>query len=144
MRFTEPVFRAHNPHWAWTLVSGTGAGKHGGRFNRKGVAALYTSLSELTAIREASLWGRPMQPLTLCQYEVDCHRIFDSADPAQLALEDISMEDLAAPDWEQEMLEGLSPASHVVADHLIARGYCGMIVRSFARGSTADDLNAVF
>ena len=63
MRFRGLVYRAHNPQWSWTPLSGEGARRHGGRFNRRGVSALYTSLSLLTAIREAQWLGRPMQPL---------------------------------------------------------------------------------
>ena len=53
MRFRGLVYRAHNPQWSWTPLSGEGARRHGGRFNRRGVPALYTSLAPLTAIREA-------------------------------------------------------------------------------------------
>ena len=42
------------------------------------------------------------------------------------------------------MLAGRAPDGQALADRLIARGYCGMIVRSFAPGGGADDLNVVF
>ena len=51
---------------------------------------------------------------------------------------------LECPTWREEMLAGRVPASQALADRLIARGYCGMIVRSFATGSTERDLNVVF
>ena len=53
----------------------TGDGSTGGAS-----PALYTSLSPLTAIREAQPLGRRMQPLTLCAYEVDVEPVFDSLD----------------------------------------------------------------
>ena len=80
MRFRGVVYRAHNPQWSWKPLSGEGARRHGGRFNRRGVPTLYTSLSPLTAIREAQPLGRRMQPLTLCAYEVDVEPVFDSLD----------------------------------------------------------------
>lgn len=80
MRFRGLVYRAHNPQWSWTPLSGEGASRHGGRFNRRGVPALYTSLSPVTAIREAQPLGRPMQPLTLCAYEVDIEPVVDTLD----------------------------------------------------------------
>ena len=80
MRLRGLVYRAHNPQWSWAPLSGEGARRYGGRFNRRGVPALYTSFSPLTAMREAQLLGRPMQPLTLCAYEVDIEPIVDTLD----------------------------------------------------------------
>ena len=51
--------------------------------------------------------------------------------------------DLACPTWEAEMLAGAVPASQALADRLIADGHAGMRVRSYAAGSSADDLNLV-
>ena len=62
MRFRGIVYRAHDPRWSWPPVSGEGARLHGGRFNRVGVPAFYASLSPVTAIREASPLGQPLQP----------------------------------------------------------------------------------
>ena len=143
MRFRGLVFRAHNPQWSWTPLSGAGARRHGGRCNRRGVPALYTSLAPFTAIREAQPLGRPMQPLTLCAYEVDAEPVFDAVDEAQRAVLGVSESDLACPTWEAEMLAGAIPASQALADRLTAAGYAGMRVRSFAAGAAADDLNLV-
>ena len=143
MRFQGLVYRAHNPHWSWTPLSGEGARRHGGRFNRRGIPALYTSLDPLTAIREAQPLGRPMQPLTLCAYEVDVEPVFDTLDKTQRRTLGVSDSDLACPAWEAEMLAGSVPASQALADRLIAAGYAGMRVRSFAVGTSTGDLNLV-
>ncbi len=143
MRFRGLVYRAHNPQWSWTPLSGEGARRHGGRFNRRGIPALYTSLSPLTAIREAQPLGRPLQPLTLCAYEVDVEPVFDALDEEQHRTMDVSESVLACPTWEAEMLAGGIPASQALADRLIAASYAGMRVRSFATGTDADDLNLV-
>ncbi len=143
MRFRGTVYRAHNPQWAWTPLSGEGARRYGGRFNRPGVAALYCSLSPLTAIREAQPLGRPMQPLTLCAYEVDAEPVFDAADPALLRATGATEADLVCPTWEADMLEGSVAASQRLADRLMAEGYWGMLVRSFATGASERDLNLV-
>ena len=42
MRFRGIVYRAHDPRWSWPPVSGEGARRYGGRFNRIGVEAFYT------------------------------------------------------------------------------------------------------
>lgn len=143
MRFRGLVYRAHNPQWSWTPLSGEGARRHGGRFNRRGVAALYTSMAPLTAIREAEPLGRPMQPLTLCAYEVDAEPVFDATDERECRLLGVKESDLACHAWEAEMLGGELPASQALADRLVAAGYVGMRVRSFAAGAGADDRNLV-
>ena len=143
MRFRGLVYRAHNPQWAWTPMSGEGARRHGGRFNRRGVPALYSSLAPLTAILEAQPLGRPMQPLTLCAYQVDVEPVFDALDGEQRRDAEINESDLVCPTWEADMLAGAIPASHAVADRLIAAGYAGMRVLSFAAGASGDDINLV-
>ncbi len=144
MRFRGLVYRAHNPRWAWAPTSGEGARRYGGRFNRAVVPALYTSLSPVTAMREASSVGRPLQPITLCAYTVDAEPIFDILDPLQREAEGVTEAEFHCPDWEQKMLMGIIPASQGLAERLSAGGYVGMRVRSFTPGATADDLNLVF
>ena len=124
-------------------MSGEAARRHGGRFNRRGVPALYASLDPLTAIREAQPLGRPMQPLTLCAYEVDAEPVFDALDEERRQDRSVSDIDLDCPTWEADMLAAAVPASQALADRLIAAGYVGMRVRSFAIGAGADDVNLV-
>ena len=143
MRFRGTVYRAHNPQWAWTPLSGEGAWHHGGRFNRRGVPALYCSLSQIAAIQEATPLGRPMQPLTLCAYEVDADPVFDTSDPSQLRESGFREADLACPTWEADMLDGRVAASQRFAESLVEAGYVGMLVRSFAVGASEDDVNLV-
>jgi len=143
MRFRGVVYRAHNPQWSWTPLSGDGAKRHGGRFNRRGVPALYTSLTPLTALREAQPLSRTMQPITLCAYEVDSEPIFDTRDDSQRAALGVADSELDCPSWEAEMLEGTTPSSQALADRLMATGYVGMFVRSFAAGAGAQEFNLV-
>ena len=143
MRFRGVVYRAHNPEWAWQPLSGEGARRHGGRFNKRGVPALYTSLSPLTAIREAQPLGRRMQPMTLCAYEVDVEPVFDSLDRARRAALQVNDHELACRSWEGEMLAGLLPASQALAERLVSASYVGMLVRSFAVGAGSKDINLV-
>ena len=143
MRFRGLVYRAHNPQWSWTPLSGEGARRHGGRFNRRGRPALYTSLTPLVAIREAQPLGRPMQPLTLCAYEVDAVPVFDAMDEKRRRALSVLDSHIDCPAWEAEMLAGGVPASQAVAERLIAAGYAGMRVHSFAAGAGVDDLNLV-
>lgn len=142
MRYRGLLYRALNPIHARNPLSGEGARRYGGRFNPRGMPALYTSLSVMTAIREASQIGT-LQPTTLVAYEADIGPILDATDPAALSAQGLNPADLAADDWRTRMLtDGRAPARHL-AERLKASGFAGMRVRSFARGATDADLNLV-
>ena len=144
MRLTRVVFRAHNPRWSFAPDSGEGAALSGGRFNRKGRPALYTSCRFKTAWLEAQqAFPFKAQPMTLCAYDVDCDRVLDLTDPATLADQAIAPEDLSAP-WKDLATSGLTPPSWRMAERLVAEGARGIIVPSFAVGATALDINVVF
>lgn len=51
--------------------------------------------------------------------------------------------ELKCPSWNQEMLEGKVPASQQLADRLLAKGYAGMLARSFVHGTGPEDINLV-
>ncbi len=143
MRIQGLAYRAHNPKWAWEPLSGEGASLHGGRYNRKGLAALYISLDPHTAIREVQPLRRPLQPVVLCAYEVDVEPVFDSLEVQNCRDAGISEREISAPNWRMSMYSGSVPASQELAEKLIATGFAGMRFRSFAAGSGPDDLNLV-
>lgn len=143
MDFNGTVFRAHNPRWSWSPLSGEGAKRFGGRFNPIGTPALYTSLKASTAMLEASRLGRPFQPLTLISYRVNAS-LFDCTDKATLTDIGFSDADLAYPNWELDMVSGVEPPQHRLASALIDQGVDGLLVRSYARGADESDVNAVF
>ena len=92
-------------------MSGRGAALHNGRFDWKGVPALHTSLSPLTAIREANPVGR-LQPTTLVSYEAEIEDVLDGRDASALATFGTTPEALAADDWRDAMRrDGAAPAS---------------------------------
>ena len=98
----------------------------------------------MTAVREASPLGRPLQPILLCAYEADAEPIFDSLNGQQCADHGVAATDLSCPGWRAVMYRGGVPASHALADRLIADGFIGLQVRSFANGAGPDDVNLVF
>jgi RES domain-containing protein len=142
--FRGTVFRAHHPRWSFAPDSGDGAALHGGRFNRKGIPALYTALRPETAWLEAQQ-GFPFkpQPLTLCAYLVDCADILDLSDAATVSAAAIDVADLACA-WEGEAMRGRVPPTWQLSDRLIAGGAAGIVVPSFAPGATLRDRNLVF
>ena len=85
-----------------------------------------------------------MQPVTLCAYEVDAEPVFDALDASQREALGVKTDEIVCRNWEREMLAGIVPASQRLADRLIAAGYAGMRVQSFAPGTGPDDLNLVF
>jgi RES domain-containing protein len=142
MRFQGNLYRALNPIYAREPLSGRGAELFGGRFNRKGVPALYTSLSIMTALREANQAGS-LQPTTLVSYEADVERIFDSRDEAALRAEGMNAAALGDATWRDQMKAAGEAQTQAFAHRLGAAGYHGLLIRSFAAGAAADDLNLV-
>ena len=143
MHIQAVVYRAHDPRWAWTPLSGEGARRRGGRFNRLGLAALSLSFSLPTAVREVSPIGRRMQPLVLCAYEADVDPVFDALDPSERAAHSIRQAEIDCPAWRNDMFSGRMPASQALADRLIAAGFAGMRVGSYALGASDRDVNLV-
>ncbi|MCY4058561.1 MAG: RES domain-containing protein [Gammaproteobacteria bacterium] len=43
MRVQGVVYRAHDPRWAWSPLSGEGARRFGGRFNKAGIPTLLSA-----------------------------------------------------------------------------------------------------
>ena len=84
-----------------------------------------------------------MQPLTLCAYKADVEPVFDALDGSGRAEYAVSATDLCCPTWERDMLDGITTLSHVLADRLIAAGFVGMRVQSFAREAGPEDINLV-
>jgi len=141
--FTGLVYRAHHPRWAFTPLSGEGAKKYGGRFNRPGSKALYTSLDLTTAWMEAQQ-GFPFkpQPMTMVAYQVNCADIADLQDPAVQQSLGYDSADLGCA-WEDLALQNREPPTWRLADRLQAEGIAGILVRSFASGCTDDSRNLV-
>lgn len=142
MSYRGLVYRALNPIYAREPMSGRGAQLYGGRFNAKGTPALYASLSVMTALREANQVGA-LQPTTLVCYEAEIERVFDARDTERLAREGMDPSALAHEGWRDQMKAQGQARTQVFARGLIAAGYQGLLVRSFARGAGEDDLNLV-
>ena len=144
MKLTGFVYRAHNPRWAFAPDSGQGAASAGGRFNPVGMPALYTTLRFETAWLEAQqAFPFKAQPMTLCAYDVDCEDVLDLTDVNTLTEHGITPEDLACP-WKDLSTRGIRPPSWQITERLFAANTAGIMVRSFATGAVASDVNVVF
>ncbi|MFI0844493.1 RES family NAD+ phosphorylase [Mesorhizobium sp. IMUNJ 23232] len=142
MRFAGKLYRALNPVYAREPLSGRGAELYGGRFNPKGVPALYLSLSVMAALREVNQVGN-LQPTTLVSYDAEIVDVFDSRDEAAIVGAGMDMAALGDTTWRDQMKTTGEAKTQAFARRLIAAGYNGLLVRSFAPGSTVDDLNLV-
>ncbi|RYF95562.1 MAG: hypothetical protein EON95_00970 [Caulobacteraceae bacterium] len=143
MRFQGTAYRAHDPRWSFSPLSGDGAAIHGGRFNPKGTPALYLALAPMTAIKEAGqALALKIEPLVLCSYEVDCADVLDLTTAQGLTDAGVAEADLACG-WMLLAHEGKTPPTWTMARRLIGDGLAGVVVPSFAPGATADDRNLV-
>ncbi|MBT9370000.1 RES domain-containing protein [Rhizobium sp. CSW-27] len=140
--FSGFLYRALNPVYAREPLSGRGAALYGGRFNPKGAEALYTSLSIMTALREANQVGS-LQPTTLVSYRAEIERVFDSRDEEALRIWNMDAAALADTTWRDAMRESGEARTQTFARRLFEQGYHGLLVRSFAAGATINDLNLV-
>jgi RES domain-containing protein len=142
-RFNGLVYRAHHPRWAFTPLSGKGAKKFGGRFNRPGTAALYTSLDLITAWMEAQqAFPFKPQPMTMAAYRVNCVDIVDLDTSEVQQCLGCSAADLGCA-WENLAWQKREPPTWLLADRLQTQGIAGILVQSFAPGCTADNRNLV-
>lgn len=141
-RYEGLLYRALNPVYAREPLSGRGAELYGGRFNPRGMPAIYTSLSIMTALREANQVGN-LQPTTLVCYDADIERIFDSRNADLLGSHGVDPAELADPSWRDQMQRSGDARTQRFASRLIAAGYSGLLVRSFAAGTSSADLNLV-
>jgi RES domain-containing protein len=133
MRLQAVVYRALNPVWVGDPLSGEGARRHGGRFNPKGMAALYCTLDPVTAVREVSQIGQPLQPTILVSFRADIDLVFDATDPQTLARQGMTPDALAANDWRAHMAKGRDAPTQAFARRLHQAGYAGMLAPSYAR-----------
>ena len=104
---------------------------------------MYLSFSSATAVREVNPYFRRMQPLVLCAYEVDISPVFDALNPNERATHSVTQLELDCTTWRDEMFSGKVPASQALADRLMASGFAGMRVGSYALGAAAQDVNLV-
>lgn len=143
MRFAGTCYRAHDPRWAFAPDSGEGDRLYGGRFNPRGMSALYLALTVDGMFAEMSHgFANRFEPLTVCSYEVDVDDIVDLRIAAAWKAHGVASADLSCA-WADEAAKGKTPASWRLATRLVAAGAAGILVPSFAIGAKADAANLV-
>ena len=121
---------------AWAALTG-------GRFNRKGEATPYLSLDVITSFGECTQgFTHRLQPLTMCEYDVDCELIADLHDDAGRSALGETRQELGCA-WLTFQLSGQQAPFWLAADRMKASGYSGVPVPSFAPGATDANVNLV-
>lgn len=120
--------------YAGTPLSGMGAARRGGRFNRPGQEALYLALDEATALAEYKQDNPWLPPGTICTFFVQGLRVADLAagfDPERWPP---LWADFAV-DWRAEWFgKAIEPPTWYMADDVVAAGWDGIAFPSQARG----------
>ena len=143
MRFIGRCYRAHDPSWSFTPLSGAGAAITGGRFNAKGEPTLYLSLDVMTSFGECTQgFTHRLLPLTMCEYDADCDGIADLRDDGSRADHGITLAELACP-WLTFQLAGRAAPSWQAVDRLKVSNHGGILVPSFVPGATEANVNLV-
>jgi RES domain-containing protein len=143
LRWKGTCYRAHDPKWAWTPLSGDGAAAKGGRFSAVGTPALYLALTvEGMLVEMGHGFAHRFDPLTICTYNVDVEDIVDLRTESGRAAEMIDLVAMSCP-WAYDLASGRRPASWEIAEVLITKGAAGILAPSFATGARSDTANLV-
>lgn len=136
------LYRAVDPrHWGEPL-SGAGAAEVAQRFNRKGKEALYTAQRPETVLREKQQEG-VLQPLLIVAIRARIENLFDARPPEAIARFGLQEKDIARDDWRDEAERSGLSQSQRLAEAVQAEGHVGMVVPSYAKGATEEDVNIV-
>lgn len=117
------------PRWAHLPLSGEGAARLGGRWNARGVPALYMSEAFTTAVAEYEQ-ELGIRPGTLCAYEVDVAGIADLRDPAALRALGAEPGAPLCPWKRMAFVEGVRPPTWALAERLATLDIAGALVPS--------------
>ena len=129
---TAELFRAHTPRWSYAPLSGTGAAAQGGRFNRKGIEALYLTLEAATALAEYQQVSPLLEPCLITSYIASVGRLVD--------LRQFDGSDVWDPlwtDWDTDWRNfvfnlHIEPPTWVLGDLVREAGHAGILFPSLA------------
>ncbi len=135
----QRAFRVMKPKYSYAPISGTGAGRYGGRANRPGLDALYLSLDANTALAEYVQLSPLMPPGTIVSYNVNAAKIVDFREGMgpQWGL---TWQDFYS-DWRELYFnQKIEPPSWFAGDEVLAAGAIGILFRSVLPGVAGDNL----
>jgi RES domain-containing protein len=155
-RFAElrDEFRAH-PEWfaPWSgllfrfqtvdyplasdILSGKGAAWRGGRWNPSGLATVYGSTTDTTALEECKANDRyygivTKSPRLLVAIEAQLTRVLDLTHPGIRRALDLTLAELAAEDWRKLLAADKESLTQVLGRAVAETGGSGLLARSSA------------
>ncbi|PND33857.1 RES domain-containing protein [Achromobacter pulmonis] len=126
-------YRVIAPTYASTPLSGMGAARRGGRFNRPGQEALYLAMDEVTALAEYKQDNPWLPPGTICTFLARGLRVADFSSGFDPERWPPLWADFAV-DWRAEWFgKGNEPPTWYMADDVVAAGLDGILFPSQAR-----------
>lgn len=123
------LWRAFVPRWAHLPLSGEGAAQFGGRWNPKGMPAIYAACELSTAWAEYNQ-GFVQHPALIARLELSGARLADLTDEATLAELGVK-EAIHRCEWRDAMDRAKVPATHALAKRLLRAGWHGVLYPSF-------------
>lgn len=125
-------YRVMSPVHAGTPLSGVGAARQGGRFNRPGQEALYLSTTETTALAEYKQDNPWLPPGTICTYLIRRLRVADLSHGFDPATCPPLWADFAV-DWRAEWFgNSTEPPTWYMSDDVVSEGLDGILFPSQA------------
>lgn len=127
------------PVWGHEPISGVGASKQGGRWNRPGQLAVYAALEFMTAVGE--FWQEiASRPGTFFALDLSVAGILDVREPAVAAALGIAHADLLCPWQKMWFFDDLEPPTWRACDIARTAGARGLLTPS---SRVADGTNLV-
>ncbi|NQD96304.1 RES family NAD+ phosphorylase [Pseudomonas sp. CrR25] len=127
------LYRVIVPAYASSPLSGMGAARQGGRFNRLEQEALYLSLDESTALAEYKQDNPWLRPGTICTFFINGLRVADLSAGFDAEQWSSLWADFAV-DWRAEWFgKSIEPPTWYMADDVVAAGLDGILFPSQAR-----------
>jgi RES domain-containing protein len=155
-RFTElrDLFQSH-PEWfrAWNgtlfrfqtvdfpapkdILSGEGSRWRGGRWNSPGIATLYGSTTDNTALEECKAHDRyysvpTKSPRLLVTIKAHVTRMLDLTAPATRRAMDVTLAEIGSEDWRKLQAAGKESFTQAIGRAVVASGGSGLLSRSAA------------
>lgn len=119
------------------VLSGEGARERGGRWNQPGLAAVYGSTTDVTALEECKAndryYGvRTKSPRLLVAVEARLVGVLDLTSSAIRRGLNVTLKELAAEDWRKLLQAGRESSSQALGRAGATVGASGLLVRSAA------------
>jgi RES domain-containing protein len=119
------------------VVSGKGASWRGGRWNPPGLATLYASTTDTTALEECKANDRyygveTKSPRLLVAIEARLTRMLDLTNPGLRRTLDLTLKELGAEDWRKLLAAGKESFTQAFGRAVTAAGGSGLLARSAA------------